>query len=42
LSVGIEAAWQDIRFDAQRFDERGGHYDWRPPVVPLAPIRLVR
>jgi radical S-adenosyl methionine domain-containing protein 2 len=29
LDVGVADAWQDIRFDAKRFEERGGVYDWR-------------
>jgi radical S-adenosyl methionine domain-containing protein 2 len=31
LDVGADAAWQDIRFDSQRFTQRGGHYDWGEP-----------
>lgn len=43
LSVGIADAWQDIRFDAQRFEERGGIYDWRAPATnTLVQLRLSR
>lgn len=28
LDVGIDAAWQGVGFDLDRFIERGGLYDW--------------
>lgn len=43
LDVGVADAWQDIRFDTQRFEERGGVYDWRAPTAEsLVPLRLGR
>lgn len=43
LDVGIDEAWRDIRFDAQRFEERGGVYDWRTSATnPLVGLRLGR
>lgn len=43
LSVGVADAWQDIRFDTQRFEERGGVYDWRTLATnPLVQLRLGR
>ena len=42
LDVGVDAAWQDIRFEARRFAERGGVYDWRPPSRDLVPLRRAR
>lgn len=43
LTVGVAAAWSDIRFDQQRFETRGGLYDWRtPPGGELIPLRLTR
>jgi radical S-adenosyl methionine domain-containing protein 2 len=35
LDVGVEAAWQQIRFDTERFVARGGHYDYGQPLVTL-------
>lgn len=43
LDVGVAEAWRDIRFDAQRFEERGGVYDWRvPESSPLIQLRRGR
>lgn len=42
LDVGVATAWQDIRFEARRFAERGGVYDWRPPSSDLVPLRRKR
>lgn len=43
LDVGVKAAWQDIRFDPERFDKRGGHYDWGEPLVQeLVPVSRLR
>ena len=43
LDVGVFAAWQEIHFDAQRFEERGGVYDWRTPAGgSLVQLRLSR
>ncbi len=43
LDVGVADAWRDIRFDAQRFEERGGVYDWRAPgTSPLIQLRRGR
>lgn len=43
LSVGVADAWQDIRFDSQRFEDRGGVYDWRgTEAKPLVQLRLGR
>lgn len=43
LGVGVADAWQDIQFDTQRFEERGGVYDWRAPAdQDLVRLRLPR
>ncbi len=43
LDVGVATAWQDIRFDARRFEERGGIYDWNAPGdANLVRLRLPR
>jgi radical S-adenosyl methionine domain-containing protein 2 len=43
LSVGVADAWQDIRFDSQCFEDRGGVYDWRgTEAKPLVQLRLGR
>jgi radical S-adenosyl methionine domain-containing protein 2 len=42
LDVGVAAAWQDTRFEARRFAERGGVYDWRPPSRDLVPLGRAR
>lgn len=42
LTVGVAAAWQDVRFEAHRFAERGGVYDWRSPHRDLVPLRRTR
>ncbi|MBL9005290.1 MAG: viperin family antiviral radical SAM protein [Myxococcales bacterium] len=43
LDAGLAEAWQDIRFDTQRFEERGGVYDWRAPAdQDLVRLRLPR
>lgn len=42
LGVGVDAAWQDVRFEAQRFAARGGEYDWRAPGSDLVPLRRAR
>lgn len=43
LAVGVEAAWSDIRFEIERFTERGGRYNWREPATAtLIPLRIVR
>lgn len=43
LSVGVTDAWQDIRFDTQRFEERGGVYDWRSSATnTLVQLRVSR
>ncbi len=43
LDVGVANAWQDIRFDPDRFDKRGGHYDWsEPPTHPLVQLQRMR
>lgn len=31
LDVGVEAAWNDVRFDANGFVDRGGIYEWSGP-----------
>lgn len=33
LDVGVAAAWHDIHFDPQRFQKRGGIYQWRARVI---------
>ncbi|MFO0963745.1 MAG: viperin family antiviral radical SAM protein [Phycisphaerales bacterium] len=35
LEVGVEAAFQSIAFRPDRFDRRGGRYDWGSPRTPL-------
>lgn len=35
LDVGVETAWQQVRFDRERFVARGGHYDYGQPLVTL-------
>jgi radical S-adenosyl methionine domain-containing protein 2 len=43
LDAGVAGAWQDIRFDARRFEERGGVYDWSAPGnANLVRLRLQR
>ena len=41
LDVGVEAAWHGVRFDEERFTQRGGRYEWRAePAAPLVPLRV--
>ena len=43
LDVGVATAWQDVRFDPDRFDKRGGHYDWGElPVHQLVQLQRMR
>lgn len=32
LEVGCAAAYQQVRYDVQKFENRGGNYNWKKPV----------
>lgn len=37
LDIGVQAALAQVRFDADKFLARGGHYAWGAPASPTSP-----